>query len=404
MLSLRSAAAVLILVAAPAAVPAGVDPAVPSTAAQLPVSVVTGPPLLRLGGAAEKRDGYWFVQPNGALRLADGRIVVAACGLHELRFYMPDGTLQRRVGGEGDGPGEFRLMTRLRRTTADSLLTLDLFQRRTSLFSPDGDFVRSFNLPINEDVFGRFADGSFLAGRSIVEREPAPTPVIVWSHWDMRLRDAAGEVIEELGRYPRSETLLRGSASLGVVGGRFAALAVAGDRFYLGTQEAAEIRVLSASGTELQVIPTVTAPAPVTREFREATARAAAARAPAENRDGVLRRALETPWPGALPAYGRFLLGGDGRLWVQDGYRGSMEPRSWTAYRDGRAELRAVVPAGFAATDFGADWVLGITMDEMDIAAVELHRLPPATAGEVPPQESAVTVVGGASPRCWMRR
>jgi hypothetical protein len=182
------------------------------------------------------------------------------------------------------------------------------------------------------------------------------------------------------------------------------ALAVAGDRMYVGTQDTAHIAVLALDGTPLGGFATLTAPALSTEAMRTAVADAGAAQAPPERRAAVRERLLDTPSPVLLPAYGRFLLGADETLWVQDGYRGNPNPRTWTAYRDGRATLRAVLPPDFVATDFGHDWVLGITTDSSDIHAIDLHRLPAPTPGaEPPPQEPEVHIYGMPRMDCWFR-
>jgi hypothetical protein len=43
---------------------------------------------------------------RGAVLLRDGSIAVANNGTHEARVYGLDGKLLRRIGREGDGPGE----------------------------------------------------------------------------------------------------------------------------------------------------------------------------------------------------------------------------------------------------------------------------------------------------------
>jgi hypothetical protein len=44
-------------------------------------------------------------------RLSDGRIVVVNRGTSELRFFDGTGRYLSSAGGEGEGPGEFRLMS-----------------------------------------------------------------------------------------------------------------------------------------------------------------------------------------------------------------------------------------------------------------------------------------------------
>src|SRR5690606_37218699 len=48
---------------------------------------------------------------SGAVRLRDGRIVIADGGSSELRFYDPQGRYRSTAGRRGGGPGEFRSLS-----------------------------------------------------------------------------------------------------------------------------------------------------------------------------------------------------------------------------------------------------------------------------------------------------
>ncbi|WP_419943063.1 hypothetical protein [Candidatus Palauibacter sp.] len=58
-------------------------------------------------GTAGGDPAYELFRVGGAMRLSDGRIVVANAGTGELRVYDPDGIHLASWGGQGDGPGEF---------------------------------------------------------------------------------------------------------------------------------------------------------------------------------------------------------------------------------------------------------------------------------------------------------
>ncbi len=98
------------------------------------------PPLVEIG-VQEGEEPYQLHRAAGSVRLADGRIVVLNAGSRELRFYGPEGTHQRSVGREGEGPGEFRFPTRLRKVSEDTLLVWDQGLQRISLFDTSGVFL-----------------------------------------------------------------------------------------------------------------------------------------------------------------------------------------------------------------------------------------------------------------------
>jgi len=62
--------------------------------------------ILDIGAAGNDPDHELF-RVLGAVRLPGGGVVVANSGSGELRFFAADGTLVRRVGRKGEGPGEF---------------------------------------------------------------------------------------------------------------------------------------------------------------------------------------------------------------------------------------------------------------------------------------------------------
>lgn len=90
---------------------------------------------------------------------------------------------------------------------------------------------------------------------------------------------------------------------------------------------------------------------------------------------------LSESFADSMPAYGDVLAGRDGRLWVQDPYRMRRYPLTWTAYEEGVPVARAELPPRFFPFEFGRDWVMGITYDELRVERVRLIEL---VEGELP--------------------
>jgi hypothetical protein len=110
-----------------------------STQPTMQIGVVTGESSQQLS------------QVMGAVRLGDGRIVVLDGDSRELRFYSPEGTHLHSVGGQGQGPGEFRMPTRMSRLAGDTLRVYDFGTERLSLFDPQGAFIRAEPAPRSPD-------------------------------------------------------------------------------------------------------------------------------------------------------------------------------------------------------------------------------------------------------------
>lgn len=79
---------------------------------------------------------YQLSDVSSAVRLPDGRILVADGGSGELRYYGADGEHLRSVGGVGEGPGEFTSLAGLA-LVADTLFVYDRDLARLSLVDLD---------------------------------------------------------------------------------------------------------------------------------------------------------------------------------------------------------------------------------------------------------------------------
>lgn len=105
-------------------------------------------PVLSLGapdleiGVLEGDERYTFQDVTGLLPRPSGGVVVADGGTSELTLYAPDGTFVRRWGGRGEGPGEFRMLSRVYPWPGDSLAALDGSTDRLSVFDSAGSFGR----------------------------------------------------------------------------------------------------------------------------------------------------------------------------------------------------------------------------------------------------------------------
>lgn len=111
---------------------------------------LTGAPLLEIG-IREGEAVYQLDRASGSVRLDDGRVVVLDGGSSQLRFFDAQGTFLQSVGSTGEGPGEFRNPTRLRRTLGDSLQVWDAILGRLSFFDLQGTFLGSAVFPPSTD-------------------------------------------------------------------------------------------------------------------------------------------------------------------------------------------------------------------------------------------------------------
>lgn len=143
--------------------------------AEVPVRVVLdGAPLVEVPASPTDEASLFEVQ-GGVLR-ADGGFVLANAGNHEILYFGAEGVLERRVGREGEGPGEFRGITWMEARADGGVTVGDSRVRRVTTFGPTGEiswerrFTPLFDegaLPSNAITASGFAVSALEDGRLI---------------------------------------------------------------------------------------------------------------------------------------------------------------------------------------------------------------------------------------------
>lgn len=343
-------------------------------------------PAVRIG-ALEGDEAYQLFRVSQALRLADGRIVVVNSGVPDIRYYDADGRHLKTVGREGSGPGEFREISRAYRLTGDSLLVVGF--DRVSVFDAAGEFVRSRPSPVPL-ITGRFGDGSFLLTGFAAGVDPYRLGHVRDSTALIRL-DRDGSSRDTIAIVPGKERYraeyANGISAMDAPFGRPRSIAIHGTHIYTGDGADFTITVLDPLGRHIASYRRSHTPRPVTSddiarlEERLRGIYDSGARRPWINR--VLR---EWSYPDRWPAYDRILAGTDGTLWVRhDSEAGpfaadSDRPAAWSVFdADGRWLGVVETPTGLDVSEFGADYVLGVARDELDIEYLELYMLDKTT-------------------------
>jgi hypothetical protein len=99
-------------------------------------------PSVRVGGDG-RGEHHQYVEISAATILRDGRVMVSDGRTGLVRLYGPDGDFRGQLGSRGEGPGEFQAPSSLLLVRGDSIWIWDHTLWRTSVFSPQGVFVRS---------------------------------------------------------------------------------------------------------------------------------------------------------------------------------------------------------------------------------------------------------------------
>jgi len=110
---------------------------------------------------ADSDEAVNFPDYSAILRDGSGRIFVQTVPGHDIAVFDAEGGFLTMIGRSGEGPGEFagRAMPVIA-DEADSLYVWDPFLQRVSVFTPDLEFARSFQLSFRPGF--RLPDGSMV--------------------------------------------------------------------------------------------------------------------------------------------------------------------------------------------------------------------------------------------------
>lgn len=365
-----------------------------------PLWQVAPEPTLVLG-ELEGPDAYLFSRIRGATRLSIGTVVVLDGASSQLRAFSSGGAHLWTAGGPGEGPGEMRNPTHIETLPGDTLQVQDGLSRIR--YAADGALIAHERLAVGDlQRFGRYYASecsvpSFVGDRVIActgndmdlsgrPREAGPWRLedeLAVLPWTLDSIDRLGVFLKEVGwavpfeglpRLPEQLVVLSGGmgyepppmARKGVfaVGGWPRKLVVAD-----GWGDVVHVYDLAADS----VLPGATIPVRHARRPPTADELAAAWEAVSAWRVGSPEHIREhLPAPDSIPNIGHLVVDELGLVWV-----GSYSaPRSYHVYdTEGPLRARVTMPAGVEVLEIGADYVLGLTRDELDVERIILLDL-----------------------------
>lgn len=367
--------------------PAGFEDALPSWQ-------VDSVPLVDIGGRQEP--GHDLHQVAGATRLDDGRIVVINRSSGELRFYDSTGRYLASAGRLGQGPGEFSsFVSSVQVLPGDTILVNDLEQRRGSLLSPNGVFIRTIPNRWGSGPHSLAAIALLRGGRFLAEERLGPKlteasgPARRDSFAIVQVGPSDGRVdtirvVPGTEVYPAtgSEGGLQFPTLVPLEFGRRTEFATDGRRIVVATNETDEFQVYDHSGKVVLIVRTAARPVPVTEQDRDARRHERLAMleqrrslAP-QLRDALKKMVANARYAEAFPYYERILLGTDDTFWLERPRRTSSENRRFVVYdSSGRAVARVVCPGGIQPYHIGPSAIIGLWRDAEDVQHVRSYPI-----------------------------
>lgn len=354
--------------------------------------------LIGCGGADDQRYGEWTMkeaplQLTEDLRVSetetfyfgtvsdldvttDGKIVIADRQANNLKVLRPDGSLLDTLGGSGEGPGEFQMLSSIQVGRGDSIYAQDLQQSRLTVFDAGSPYEvsRMISIPREKGLMGavyvvgdRLA-GSFSSGTAPEDgvTRPAPGP--------LRLLDESG--------VPGDTLLLDRSTqaafSFGESGG-FTAESVPfsretvhtvgpSGRLYFGWTDSLHIQARTPK-TDAEVVASVpTDPIPITAADRDSAL---------SDVDDKLRSMVASALPETKPAFTDLVVDDTGALWVK---RPAKTPDAvtvswWILKPESKTIRTAQLPANVELNVVRDGRAYGTTTTEMDAPAVVRYRI-----------------------------
>ena len=341
-------------------------------------------PILRLG-LVDGESPLQFDGVTGVARTVDGGVVVADGGSQEVRFFDSAGSLRARVGGKGEGPGEFTGLSGLGPAPNGTLWAYDFSLRRVTWMNGAGEVEGITSLgpePPVLNAVGVLPDGSFLLkqlwGASVVAeaREAGlrrdPVAYVRFG------RD--GVLVDTVGMFPGRQIFLLDEGGRGVMATPpFARNSVGtpwGDGLVVGTQEGFELMRYGQDGKLGGVVRIPSWPVALQPGDLEEYIEGRMAQVSPERRPGVRQELEAMPVPDTKPGYGAVLADEAGNLWVSDWAASPHSPRRWTVLDPSGHWLGSVsVPNRFYPYAIGSDWIGGVERDDLDVEYVVLYPL-----------------------------
>ena len=337
-------------------------------------------------GVLEGEEPYMLHWAFNSVTLSDGRIVVANSGTQEVRMFDASGTHLATWGGSGEGPGEFRSLTRVAAWPGDSIIAWYSQGLGLSVFDSQGNYGRSFTLQSGQDTIwlrprpmAARGDGTIM---SIMDPEDADTAVVeIW--------DGDGVLVGSLGKHPSTPVIVstneRGNRELsGIAYGRQLVTGLWGDLIFASPTSTYEVRAFRAGGTLARIVRrehVLRAPADADLEpwIEEQVGMVASSPGLPEGFVDRMRQALQSrPLAETFPAFSTILPDAAGNLWVRE-YDFPLEERPaplWTVFDpEGRVLGFVETPKGLRITQIGADYILGHAEDGVGVERVQVWPL-----------------------------
>lgn len=364
---------------------------------------VSDAPLLTIG-VLNGPEEYQLVDVSAAATRSDGSVVVVDRGASTVRLYDAEGGFLRTLGGPGSGPGEFMAPGPVLVTAEDSILVWDQPAYRITRFDPDGELARVLTVdlgnvakvvepPTYPGQMEPLLDGTLLVRlveKAFVEKAGKGGGLVMrYPEGSFRRSSGAMRVSPDLTKV---DTLMFfgdveqvtveapwGPWALAPAAPRQSFVSHWGEppRICIGDSRNPEVSCFGPEGKRRSLRWTSDR-RPVTEEevaaWREANVRDLGEKIDENQVREVL---AQVPVPTERPPFSGILLDQVGNLWVELGPSRERGSRSadHLVFDPSGALLGSVALPSVRVMEIGADYVMGVVLDELEVQHLQIFRL-----------------------------
>ena len=343
---------------------------------QTPRPWANGPPGEALLEATSV-DDVFLSYVDDVVADSEGRVYITDYQEAGVIALNADLSLDRTIGREGEGPGEFTRPGSMQVLPGDSLLVWDYQPQRITVFPPGSDeavYVHSLGTQELGSQARRLAGSngylvqsstSYMADAS----DEGETRIAVLRH----VLEEEGRVVDEVVyQYPAGESLvIRGDGTVSMAGhpfGRDSFTGIwGGEQIAYANSDALEVKIVDLQGGVRTAFAYPTTPIAVTRaELDDA----------ADGMGRAMGRLLRDGAPYVWPTLTGLVVDDQDRIWLGI-HTGDPSTREWAAFMpDGTHVVSVDLPAGFAVHAVRSGRIIGVGRDELDVPRVQAYRLP----------------------------
>lgn len=325
-------------------------------------------------GELEGDSAYLFSRIAAVRLLPDGRIAVADGASGTIRIYGRDGVFQRRMGGSGQGPGEFRYISDLSIMPPDTIVAYDSRALRLTNFLSTGELVSTYEFRASdgrpEVYLGQYSDGSHAV--AWIRQAPRDPSVVTADAMQLGQFGADGRLARVLG----TEFGMRRLGAPLPFSPHFLG-AMIGDTIYHTDGLSGVVEATGPAGEAVRTLRVA---------LDEWALEDARSLLEAELDSADVQRLHEVEGPGidSIPTIADVLADGEGRLWLK-GYNPSTDSHwigrqrtggEWLVIEaDGEVVARVSIPRRVRLMDISGDHIVGVSRDEMDVERVQVFAL-----------------------------